>query len=94
MLSNLTDMTPVQTHSIPLLLANSTTAGDFDNVGLYDLMAAAQTGSGKTLAYLIPILHRIMCTYPSDSMNALVSFSSHNFDNLVSMVISFAFRFR
>ncbi|VDL49136.1 unnamed protein product [Hymenolepis diminuta] len=72
-LSNLTDMTPVQTHSIPLLLANSKTAEDFDNVGLYDLMAAAQTGSGKTLAYLIPILHRIMCTYPSDSMNALVN---------------------
>ncbi|VDN96692.1 unnamed protein product [Rodentolepis nana] len=72
-LSNLTDMTPVQIHTIPLLLANPTTAEDFGNVGLYDLMAAAQTGSGKTLAYLIPILHRIMCTYPSDSMNALVN---------------------
>nr|CDS35135.1 DEAD box ATP dependent RNA helicase [Hymenolepis microstoma] len=72
-LSNLTDMTPVQIHTIPLLLANSTTSEDFQNVGMYDLMAAAQTGSGKTLAYLIPILHRIMCTYPSDSMNALVN---------------------
>lgn len=74
MLLNLTEMTPVQVHTIPLLLANSTTSENCDNLGSYDLMAAAQTGSGKTLAYLLPILHRIMCTYPSEPMNALVSF--------------------
>lgn len=66
-------MTPIQIHSIPLLLADNPTNENFDNVGIYDLMAAAQTGSGKTLAYLLPVLQRIMCTYPSDSMSALVS---------------------
>lgn len=59
-------------HAIPLLLADPPASENINNVGLYDLMAAAQTGSGKTLAYLLPILQRIMCTYPSDSMTALV----------------------
>ncbi|KAL5111901.1 ATP-dependent RNA helicase DDX3Y [Taenia crassiceps] len=72
-LLQLTDMTPVQMHAIPLLLADSPTSESNNNVGLYDLMAAAQTGSGKTLAYLLPILQRIMCTYPSESMTALAN---------------------
>eukprot|EP00108_Taenia_solium_P008890 TsM_001019200 transcript=TsM_001019200 gene=TsM_001019200 len=70
-LLRLIEMTPVQMHAIPLLLADPPASENINNVGLYDLMAAAQTGSGKTLAYLLPILQRIMCTYPSDSMTAL-----------------------
>lgn len=43
-------MTPVQSKSIPLLLAGK------------DVLGAARTGSGKTLAFLIPaveLLHRL-----------------------------------
>jgi ATP-dependent RNA helicase DDX18/HAS1 len=43
-------MTPVQTKSIPVLLAGK------------DVLGAARTGSGKTLAFLIPaveLLHRL-----------------------------------
>uniref|UniRef100_A0A0R3X5A4 RNA helicase n=1 Tax=Hydatigena taeniaeformis TaxID=6205 RepID=A0A0R3X5A4_HYDTA len=70
-LLHLTNMTPVQMHAIPLLLTDPSAGASSRNVGLYDLMAAAQTGSGKTLAYLLPILQRIMRTYPADSMTAL-----------------------
>ena len=76
-LSNMVEMTPVQSHTIPLLLADDPEVEDTNGVGVYDLMAAAQTGSGKTLAYLLPILHRIMCTYPSDQMSALVRLMCH-----------------
>lgn len=65
-------MTPVQAHTIPILLMFD--EGATPGAGCYDLMAAAQTGSGKTLAYLLPVLHNVMCNYPSDAMNALVCY--------------------
>ena len=39
--------TPIQRHSIPLLLRGG------------DLLGSAETGSGKTLAYLLPLLDRL-----------------------------------
>ncbi|VDD78779.1 unnamed protein product, partial [Mesocestoides corti] len=66
-------MTPIQVHTIPLMLQDQPADENAGVVGSFDLMAAAQTGSGKTLAYLLPTLHRIMRTYPSDSMTALAN---------------------
>jgi ATP-dependent RNA helicase DDX18/HAS1 len=46
----MTTMTPIQTKSIPVLLAGK------------DVLGAARTGSGKTLAFLLPaieLLHRL-----------------------------------
>ncbi len=71
---NLNEMTPVQAHTIPLLLTDPPVTEEHSNVGSYDLMAAAQTGSGKTLAYLLPIMQRLMYTNPGDAMTALVSY--------------------
>ena len=58
---NFTDCTPVQEHSIPLLLEG------------HDLLASAQTGTGKTAAYLLPILELLMRGgYPKNKVNALI----------------------
>src|SRR5579862_320520 len=46
------DPTPVQSASIPQLLAGR------------DLLGTAQTGTGKTAAFALPILHRLLTTPP------------------------------
>jgi superfamily II DNA/RNA helicase len=45
--SGYTEPTPVQTATIPLVLAG------------HDLMVSAQTGSGKTAAFMLPALHKL-----------------------------------
>ena len=45
--SGYTDPTPVQTATVPLVLAG------------HDLMVSAQTGSGKTAAFMLPALHKL-----------------------------------
>ena len=45
--NRITDPTPVQSQSIPVLLAGK------------DLIAQAQTGTGKTLAFLLPMMQKI-----------------------------------
>jgi ATP-dependent RNA helicase RhlE len=47
-----TDPTPVQTESIPLVLAGR------------DLLAGAQTGTGKTAAFVLPMLQRLHASRP------------------------------
>jgi len=63
----LTTMTPVQSKSIPLLLAGK------------DVLGSARTGSGKTLAFLIPaveLLHRLRFK----PLNGTFPFASYHFD--------------
>ena len=60
-------MTPVQSKSIPLLLAGK------------DVLGSARTGSGKTLAFLIPaveLLHRLKFK----PLNGTFPFVNYHFD--------------
>ena len=52
--------TPVQQQVIPEVLKGS------------DVIACAQTGTGKTAAFLLPILHRIVSSEPSDFIKAMI----------------------
>ena len=44
---NFVEMTPVQEHTIPVILAGR------------DIIGCAQTGTGKTAAYTLPLLNRL-----------------------------------
>lgn len=58
---NFVECTPVQEHTIPLILEGR------------DLIGVAQTGTGKTAAYLLPILNMLSKgTYPLDAINCIV----------------------
>ncbi|MGZ5117685.1 MAG: DEAD/DEAH box helicase [Burkholderiales bacterium] len=46
--------TPIQVKAIPVVLAGG------------DLLAAAQTGTGKTAGFVLPILHRLLATSPTN----------------------------
>lgn len=58
---NFKECTPVQEHTIPVLLEG------------HDLIGVAQTGTGKTAAYLLPVLSKL-CSgeYPEDSINCII----------------------
>lgn len=59
--SNYEQATPVQEQVIPHVIAGK------------DLIASAQTGTGKTAAFLLPLLHNMLQSPPSDnSITALV----------------------
>ncbi|MDP1725762.1 MAG: DEAD/DEAH box helicase [Bacteroidota bacterium] len=51
--------TPIQEMAIPIILDNK------------DLIACAQTGTGKTAAYVLPVLHKIVCSDHSH-LNTLI----------------------
>lgn len=58
---NFKECTPVQEHTIPVLLEG------------HDLIGVAQTGTGKTAAYLLPILSKLCSgNYPEDSINCII----------------------
>lgn len=58
---NFSEMTPVQEHAIPEILAGR------------DLIACAQTGTGKTAAFLLPLIHNLLIKPRSDSaVNAII----------------------
>ncbi len=58
---NFKECTPVQEHTIPLILEGK------------DLIGVAQTGTGKTAAYLLPILNRLMTdNHPEDAINCII----------------------
>ena len=52
--------TPIQEQAIPVILEGR------------DLLASAQTGTGKTAAFLLPIVHKIITSPPSNSVKALI----------------------
>lgn len=58
---NFKECTPVQEHTIPVLLEG------------HDLIGVAQTGTGKTAAFLLPVLSKL-CSgdYPEDSINCII----------------------
>ena len=60
-LAKYTKPTPVQKHSIPIILAKR------------DLMSCAQTGSGKTAAFLVPILNRCVNSGGANFLGVLYS---------------------
>lgn len=58
---NFTECTPVQEHTIPVLLEG------------HDLIGVAQTGTGKTAAYLLPVLSKLNSgNYPEDAINCII----------------------
>lgn len=58
---NFKECTPVQEHTIPVLLEGR------------DLIGVAQTGTGKTAAYLLPVLNQLSKGgYPADSINCII----------------------
>ena len=58
---NFTECTPVQEHTIPVILEGK------------DLIGVAQTGTGKTAAFLLPVLNQLSKGgYPDDSINCIV----------------------
>lgn len=58
---NFKECTPVQEHTIPVLLEG------------HDLIGVAQTGTGKTAAYLLPILSKLCSgNYPEDAINCII----------------------
>ena len=58
---NFQECTPVQEHTIPVLLEGK------------DLIGVAQTGTGKTAAYLLPVINQLSKGgYPADSINCVI----------------------
>ncbi len=58
---NFRECTPVQEHTIPVLLEGR------------DLIGVAQTGTGKTAAYLLPVLNQLSKGgYPADAINCVI----------------------
>lgn len=58
---NFEEMTPVQEHTIPVILEG------------YDLIGCAQTGTGKTAAYTLPLLNRLLLEgNPDNVVKALI----------------------
>lgn len=58
---NFKECTPVQEHTIPVLLES------------HDLIGVAQTGTGKTAAFLLPVLSKLCSgNYPEDSINCII----------------------
>lgn len=58
---NFRECTPVQEHTIPILLEGK------------DLIGVAQTGTGKTAAYLLPVLNQLSRgTYKEDAINCVI----------------------
>nr|BAF44660.1 RNA helicase [Neobenedenia girellae] len=75
-LNNIVKFSSVQKHCIGLMSVEETLSSGVDldykmRIGKYDLMASSQTGSGKTLAYVLPIVNRILNSYPKLAMNTL-----------------------
>lgn len=52
--------TPVQDKTIPMVMQGK------------DVIAIAQTGTGKTAAFLLPLVHKIIHSEPSDHIKALI----------------------
>lgn len=58
---NFTEMTPVQEHSIPVILERK------------DLIACAQTGTGKTAAFLLPLINNLYTQpHAEHAVNAII----------------------
>ncbi|CAG8443833.1 10281_t:CDS:10 [Ambispora gerdemannii] len=74
-----TEMTPVQSATIPLFMQNK------------DVVVEAVTGSGKTLAFVIPILEKLICrknSFHKNEIGALVITPTRELAQQISSVFS------
>ena len=69
---NFQEMTPVQEHTIPVILEGR------------DIIGCAQTGTGKTAAYTLPLLNRLLIEGNEDNLKVTTPADLARFEYILS----------